>query len=85
MLKYKYREKERIYAVKKSELKLLYTEEGESLKEGGKLSYDTVYPRPQMVRSSFFSLNGKWDFSANGGEWEQITVPFPPESQLSGI
>lgn len=71
--------------MKKAELKTLYTEEGEQLKNGGTLSYCTAYPRPQMVRDSFFSLNGEWDLSANGGEWEKITVPFPPESPLSGI
>ena len=71
--------------MKNFEIKHLYTKEGEKLKNGGTLSYDTAYPRPQMVRDSFFSLNGEWDFSANGGEWEKITVPFPPESLLSGI
>lgn len=34
------------------------------------------YPRPQLVRDSYISLNGKWD---NG-----ILVPFPLESSLSG-
>lgn len=37
------------------------------------------YPRPQMRRSSFFSLNGCWQL--NG---QQILVPFPPQSLLSG-
>lgn len=37
------------------------------------------YPRPQMKRKSYFSLNGKWDL--NG---EEIEVPFPPQSILSG-
>lgn len=44
-----------------------------------------VYPRPQMVRNSFFSLNGEWEFSSNGYTTEKITVPFAPESLLSGI
>ena len=49
-----------------------------------------IYPRPQLVRDSFLSLNGKWDFkicdSADiPGEYtEKILVPFPPESLLSG-
>ena len=74
--------------MKKIELLQLYTEEGEKLKNGGALAYHTVYPRPQMVRDSFFSLNGEWEFAANGGkngEWERIIVPFAPESTLSGI
>ena len=59
----------------------LYTPEGESATGG---EWD-VYPRPQLVRDSFFSLNGTWDFTAGEGKWENITVPFPPESLLSGI
>lgn len=39
----------------------------------------TEYPRPQMKRKSYFSLNGKWEL--NG---EEIEVPFPPQSILSG-
>ena len=51
----------------------------------------SVYPRPQLKRASFFSLNGKWDFKIItnldtppyfDGE---ILVPFPPESKLSGV
>ena len=59
----------------------LYTEAGKSL---AGIPWDR-YPRPQMRRDSFFCLNGEWDFSANGGEWETIRVPFAPESLLSGI
>lgn len=48
------------------------------------------YPRPQLVRGSYFCLNGTWDFSVNKrGDTplfnEKILVPFPPESALSGI
>ena len=48
------------------------------------------YPRPQLRRESFFSLDGGWDFSAQPqGENpvfdRQIRVPFPPQSRLSGI
>ena len=51
---------------------------------------DIPYPRPQLRRSSFFSLDGLWDFSARQSGKEavfdrQIRVPFPPESKLSGI
>ena len=50
-----------------------------------------VYPRPQMQRDSFLSLNGEWSFAAKRGEdmpseyTKKIVVPFPPESKLSGI
>ena len=58
------------------------------------------YPRPQMVRSEWLNLNGTWDYMG-GKELahpmevatppsfpaipEKIKVPFPPESELSGI
>ena len=59
----------------------LYTPEGEGLCG---MPWE-VYPRPQMVRDSFFCLNGEWAFSEGGGAWETIRVPFAPESLLSGI
>ena len=47
------------------------------------------YPRPRMVRDSYLSLNGEWDFTyaekAPESFNEKIIVPFPPESKLSGI
>ena len=47
------------------------------------------YPRPNMKRDSFFSLNGEWDFAFSENEpreyFKKILVPFPPESLLSGI
>ncbi|SBT93874.1 Glycosyl hydrolases family 2, TIM barrel domain [Streptomyces sp. DI166] len=52
------------------------------------------YPRPQQVRSQWKNLNGPWQFSgAEEGEEpvfgknldEKIIVPFPVESQLSGL
>lgn len=58
------------------------------------------YPRPQMVRSKWLNMNGMWDYMG-GEELinpasatvvpefpvnlERIRVPFPPESELSGI
>lgn len=44
-----------------------------------------VYPRPQLRRDSFFSLNGKWLLTYGEGEQAEITVPYPPESILSGV
>ena len=49
-----------------------------------------VYPRPQMRRESFLSLNGQWLLSVQSYcsalEYEgEILVPFCPESQLSGV
>ena len=38
-----------------------------------------AYPRPQMRREKWLSLNGKWQL--NGRE---ILVPFPPQALLSG-
>ncbi len=52
------------------------------------------YPRPQQKRSKWENLNGPWQFSAaEAGEQpvfgknldEKIIVPFPVESQLSGL
>ncbi len=57
------------------------------------------HPRPQFKREQWINLNGKWnfafDFGLSGQEknWhenpdafnEKITVPFCPESELSGI
>lgn len=48
------------------------------------------YPRPQFVRDSYVTLNGKWDYAiyrtseSFGGYQGQILVPFSPESLLSG-
>ncbi len=50
-----------------------------------------VYPRPQLKRDSFLCLNGLWDFTISDGHEipknfnQKILVPFPPESELSGI
>ena len=53
------------------------------------------YPRPQLQRASWVSLNGLWDFATDrGAEWRrprdvtwdrQILVPFSPETSASGI
>ncbi len=58
-----------------------------------------VHPRPQLVRSDWTDLCGKWGFAHDDDDvgladgWHDsdkpfdrtITVPFPPESKLSGI
>ena len=49
------------------------------------------YPRPQLYRSSYLSLNGYWDVKiTKSGDIpttfdEKILVPFSPESQQSGV
>jgi len=52
------------------------------------------YPRPQLVRSEWLNLNGIWQFQAGGvndavpaGQnlAEEICIPFPMESALSGV
>ncbi|MBQ8411474.1 MAG: hypothetical protein IJX15_07100, partial [Ruminiclostridium sp.] len=47
------------------------------------------YPRPQLKRASYISLCGKWSLSVLKNNTEEalgeITVPFPPESRISGI
>ena len=49
-------------------------------------SWMTEYPRPQMKRASFFSLCGEWDLFVGEQEFlGKITVPFVPESRISGI
>ena len=49
------------------------------------------YPRPQLVRDSYISLNGTWDYAIRDSnefphEWDDvITVPFSPETNRSGV
>lgn len=48
-----------------------------------------MYPRMQLRRDSFISLNGEWSFktvtAAKEGYSGKILVPFPPESRISGV
>lgn len=59
---------------------------------------DGTYPRPQLLRSHWASLDGAWSFEYDDDDrgvaerWfdeasfnREIQVPFPPESRLSGI
>jgi beta-galactosidase/beta-glucuronidase len=55
------------------------------------------YPRPQFARPDWLCLNGEWQFEIDGGDsglerglverelTGAITVPFCPESELSGL
>ncbi|WP_326643271.1 beta-galactosidase [Nonomuraea fuscirosea] len=55
------------------------------------------YPRPQMVRPDWLNLNGPWQFEIDAADsglerglrerelTGSITVPFAPESELSGL
>ncbi len=47
------------------------------------------YPRPQFKRDSYLSLCGPWQLSVKKDSMTQlvgdITVPYPPESRISGI
>jgi len=66
--------------------KTLYTARGEALTG---IPWD-IYPRPQLRRDSFFNLNGQWEFAAAVNNIPSlydraITVPFCPESPLSGL
>ena len=54
----------------------LYTEAGERLKGCEKVWQK--YPRPQLRRASWQSLNGIWELDGHN-----IRVPFPPESLLA--
>ena len=48
----------------------------EQIQAGG---WQAEYPRPQMRRASFYSLDGRWLL-----EGEPIEVPWPPQARLSG-
>ena len=63
----------------------LYTCKGENI-EGMPWN---VYPRPMLKRDSIFCLNGEWELAVIKGDDKQnigsITVPFSPETLLSGV
>lgn len=59
----------------------------------------TLHPRPRVQRAEWTDLNGQWQFAYDDADagirerWHEdakrfdrtITVPFPPESEMSGI
>ncbi|KQR50819.1 glycoside hydrolase [Leifsonia sp. Leaf336] len=58
------------------------------------LQQDSGYPRPQLVRRQWHDLGGEWEFAFGAGPEQTpeavgfdrtIVVPYPPESELSGI
>lgn len=72
-------------------LRPLYTPWGETLDEE---HIWEEYPRPQMVRTNYTILNGRWDYAirpagkaaAQPSSYDgKILVPFSPESLLSGV
>lgn len=66
----------------------LKTEWGETLNAEAPLQ---EYPRPQFRRESYFNLNGAWEYAITESDDVPaqfdgtITVPFSPESILSGV
>lgn len=67
----------------------------QSVAEQHRLSGNRGYPRPQLRRAGWVSLNGTWDFAIDAEallpaptavSWDrQITVPFSPETDQSGV
>ncbi|MBE6729426.1 MAG: glycoside hydrolase family 2 [Ruminococcaceae bacterium] len=59
-----------------------------ALAEEKDYKFKSVYPRPQLKRNSFFTLDGEWDFGVSDDNEifdSKINVPFCPESILSGV
>ena len=67
--------------MKKEAYNELFTELGENLPS---VPWNE-YPRPRLVRNSFFCLNGEWEFTDSAGAEYTVIVPFAPESLLSGV
>lgn len=80
---------------KEEQLKILYTKWGEELAAQPQKLPRAEYPRPQMRRRDYHSLNGYWEYAIlKKGEYRpgsplpsqgQIRVPFSPEAVLSGL
>lgn len=77
-------------AKRKTTLQHLYTRWGKNLDRNNPLP---EYPRPQLVRDRWHSLNGVWRYAILDGapgtipaQWDgDIIVPFSPECALSGV
>ena len=74
---------------KKSRTLSLLTPEGERfINEKPSVPWN-IYPRPHLVRDSFFCLNGEWGLDVKSGDSlsysGKVLVPFVPESALSGV
>ncbi len=57
--------------------------------ENTALGWENEYPRPQLKRESFISLTGTWTLAVEKADGireklGEITVPYPPESRISG-
>ena len=76
---------------KKAEEKIcagMLTPEGEALLAEKNTIPWNEYPRPHLRRRSFICLNGAWELTVKGTTAEKkqrITVPFVPQSVLSGV
>ena len=62
-------------------MRRLLTEAGERLPA---VPWGDAYPRPQLRRERWLCLNGTWELTC-GGRAQAVTVPFCPESLLSGV
>lgn len=55
------------------------------------MAYLTEYPRPQLVRDSYISLNGEWEYAIRENDVFPVTmdgiinVPFSPETKISRV
>lgn len=56
------------------------------------MTHDPDYPRPQLVRDGWLSLDGSWEFAFSDAATpeavafdREIRVPFAPETPLSGV
>lgn len=59
-------------------------------KEIDSLQVHQEYPRPNLVRESYFNLNGEWEYCINQSKDVSkydgtILVPYSPETLLSGV
>ena len=70
-----------VRAMMKKEHRDLTTPEGERIPADAWQSH----PRPQLKRDRYINLNGDWAFSLGSRFSGTIRVPYPVESQLSGV